>query len=81
MDGTDVCVVEGGGETCFAEKARAGRAVAGKARIEQFQRHAAAQPDILGQINFTHPTRAELLLDEVMTNLVSDERIGIRVFE
>jgi len=52
----------------FLREAAHALRVLSEARGQQFQRHAAAQIQILGQIDFSHAARAELRKNAVMRN-------------
>jgi len=47
--------------------------IAHQAVVEELQSYLAAQPDILGQVHFSHPARTKLLLNEIRPDPTSDE--------
>ena len=68
----DVGMVEQRGRTSFIEQARPAFRIGLEALGQEFQRHGSSQPDILGQIDLSHPTPAKTLDDPVMLNGCTD---------
>ncbi len=59
VDGADVGVVEGGGEARLLEQPVVGLFVGAQPLGQHLDRHLAAEPRVLGQVDLAHPALAE----------------------
>src|SRR5262245_3225602 len=66
VDGDDVRMVEGRSRPRFLLESRHAIRVSREVGGEYFQSQLAAQPRVFGQIDLTHPARAEFVEDAIM---------------
>ena len=72
MDGADVGMVEGGSSPGFAAEALQRLGILRQVFGEKLQSNVAAQAEVLGLIDHTHPATAQLREDFVMGNCASN---------
>ena len=79
VDRHDVWVVEPGDGTRFPLKSSQALLVVTKARGQDFERGSSPNVYVSCEIHLAHPAGADAFLHFVVTNRVTDQRVGLRV--
>ena len=79
VDLDDVRVIEGGGNLHFAQESGEELPIGDKVRFQDLDGHHAVQGDIPSEINSPHAPRADLLFEEKVSKLTSDNELVVAV--
>lgn len=75
VNDADIGVIEGRGSLRFTLKPLQGVRILRQVVGQEFQRHQAAEPGVLGFIDDTHPAGPEFIQDAVMRDGLADYRV------